>query len=138
MAKMFRHSPLNSIWEGSGNVIALDILRAKKSLGVLLADIGTTRGQSADLDNYVAKLMKDMGRMANESPEELQRVARNLADRLAIALQASVLLRFGDKNIANVYIQTRICNNHGGLNYGSCLIEPSLAKAIIARNMPVY
>ena len=96
---LFRQSPLNAIWEGSGNVIALDVLRAHKSFPILLRDIKLAQGASADLDEFVAALERDIvevGYAENALSPSAQRGARNLVDRLAMAMQASVLARYGD------------------------------------------
>jgi putative acyl-CoA dehydrogenase len=137
MAKMFRHSPLNSIWEGSGNVIALDILRASKSIPILLKDINTVKGREPELDNYIKNLTNDLATLAT-NPSDAQRSARNFADRLAVAFQASILLRFGDPDVASAYIQSRVKNSHGGHNYGSVVYSAALAKSIVRNNLPVF
>lgn len=100
MAKLFRQSPLNAIWEGSGNVIALDILRGHAALPVLLADLRSVKGSDSRLDAYIAhveaavqSVLKDPLAVHN------QKAARNVVDRLAIALQASILVRYGDKQV---------------------------------------
>eukprot|EP01035_Chromulina_nebulosa_P024312 gene24312-31630_t len=86
MAKLFRHSPLNSIWEGSGNVISLDILKALKSLPVLMSDI----------------------KLFNDDIKPNEQIARYLADYLGIALQGSLLVRYSDPLIAEGFIESRI------------------------------
>ena len=88
MARLFRESPLNGIWEGSGNVIALDVLRAitrePASLDALLAEIELAAGADARLDRFVADLRADLT-LANAG--DPQRAARRLTERLALALQ---------------------------------------------------
>ena len=98
MARLFRQSPLNAIWEGSGNVIALDILRGHAALPILLKDIQQVRGSDSRLDAYVAQVEATVN-VVRKDPLSLesQRGARNLVDRLALALQASILVRHGDK-----------------------------------------
>jgi putative acyl-CoA dehydrogenase len=100
MARLFRHSPLNSIWEGSGNVIALDILRGYQALPTLMADIGKARGADKRFDDHVASLQASINLvMKDPMGADTQRAARNIVDRLALALQASVLLRRGDNKV---------------------------------------
>ena len=106
MAKLFRHSPLNAIWEGSGNVIALDILRGIKSLPFLLNDIKQAKGLSPDFDRFYDSLEKSLFVMGKDLAQQknvdyYQRGARLLADQLSIAMQASILLRYGDENVRN-------------------------------------
>lgn len=106
MAKLFRQSPLNSVWEGSGNVMALDILRGYKALPALFADINSSRGADSSLDQYVASLEKSIAAFAKDpSSAHSQRSARNLVDRLATALQGSVMVRYGDAKVSTVCSQ---------------------------------
>jgi putative acyl-CoA dehydrogenase len=101
MARLFRHSPLNSIWEGSGNVIALDVLRGAKAIPTLLKEIKRAKGMDSHLDQYVKHLEKSLFAMAGDPLNvNNQRAARNIMDRLAVSLQASILLRFGDPRVS--------------------------------------
>lgn len=104
MAMLFRQSPLNAIWEGSGNIIALDVLRAHKSFPVLLRDIKHALGCDAGLDALIHDIEKRIHQM---SPDFLsasaQREARNLTDKLALAFQASILIRYGDETVITIF-----------------------------------
>lgn len=104
LARLFRQSPLNAIWEGSGNVIALDILRGHAALPILLQDIGTVKGSDSRLDAFVAHI-EDAVNAVRKDPlsVESQKRARNLVDRLALAFQASILIRHGDKQVCRIY-----------------------------------
>jgi putative acyl-CoA dehydrogenase len=104
MAKLFRHSPLNSIWEGSGNVIALDVLRGMKSLPILMKEIALGKGMSTEFDSFYSTLEKSLYSMgkdlqSNKNVDYHQRGARSLADSLAVAYQGSLLLRYGDEQV---------------------------------------
>jgi putative acyl-CoA dehydrogenase len=103
MATLFRQSPLNAIWEGSGNVIALDILRAHKSLPVLMQEIKQAMGCDSGLDHLIKDLEKQIHEVSstNALSMDSQRGARNLADKLALALQASILIRYGDEKVSH-------------------------------------
>ena len=95
ICRLFRQSPLNAIWEGSGNVIALDILRGHQALPVLLTEINSVRGSDARLDNFIAQLETSVAVVAKDPlSAQSQKAARNLVDRMAVALQASILIRF--------------------------------------------
>lgn len=96
MAKLFRHSPLNAIWEGSGNVIALDILRAASSLPILLQECHRMSGQDAVFDEYLRSLQKDLAYYLSLPADQAARAGRHLADRLALALQAAVVMEYGN------------------------------------------
>lgn len=109
MANLFRQSPLNSIWEGSGNIIALDVLRAAKSLPALFMDIKQCQGMDTTVDAYVATVESAWSQLASGGPSVVmsadgQRQARNLVDRLAVALQASALLRFGNPKVMHMCV----------------------------------
>jgi putative acyl-CoA dehydrogenase len=139
VARLFRQSPLNSIWEGSGNVMALDILRGLDSLPALMQEINTSNGMDGSLDAFVNNLQKDIQIMAkNPTDIQNQRGARNIVDRLALALQASIMVRYGDPSSAEGYISSRIQSNNGGIgyNYGSHIFKVSSAEEILFRNTP--
>ena len=143
MARLFRHSPLNSIWEGSGNVIALDILRGIKAMPILLQEIKLCMGADSCVDAYIKDLEAALYAMAKDPEPHAphnQRAARNIADRLAIAMQCSFLLRYGDPLIAKGYIASRLAatSTAQGVNYGSHVFDASLCQHIIDRNMPRF
>src|SRR5690606_41238357 len=92
MPRLFRESPLNGIWEGSGNVICLDVLRAlarePQALDASLAELDTTQGADERLDDAVARLRADLGDVVGiEAP------ARPGVEPMAPALQGSLLGR---------------------------------------------
>uniref|UniRef100_A0A7S3HQP3 Acyl-CoA dehydrogenase/oxidase C-terminal domain-containing protein n=1 Tax=Spumella elongata TaxID=89044 RepID=A0A7S3HQP3_9STRA len=144
MARLFRQSPLNAIWEGSGNVIALDILRGHAALPILLKDIQQVRGSDSRLDAYVAQVEATVNAVRKDPLSlESQRGARNLVDRLALALQASILVRYGDKQIAEAFLASRIPSVEGsaarGANFGGYAVyNEALTDSILSRNMPVF
>jgi putative acyl-CoA dehydrogenase len=143
MAKLFRQSPLNSIWEGSGNVICLDILRAAESLPLFLADV---RGQAATHGAVDSRLAAHLDRLdadvaavrAAPTSRASQARARCLADALGIALVASCLVR-NESPVADAYISSRVGPGAGvgvGYNYGSVEYSDALCDAVLAENMP--
>ncbi len=122
MARLYRDAPINAIWEGSGNVQALDVLRAMhKSPGVLdawFAELATTRGADARLDRAVADLQQTL-----RDPEDAEYRARALVDALALTMQASLLLRSGNDGVADAFIASRLdagaANSYGALPRGA-------------------
>ena len=85
LARMFRHSPLNSIWEGSGNVICLDILRAAAELPHFISYCSDgVVGYHSNLDQLLVELSSEISSFNTLSMNELQLKARWIADRLAI------------------------------------------------------
>lgn len=117
MARLYREAPLNGIWEGSGNIIALDVLRAvsksPESVTAFLSEIKEAKGGDKCLD-----------RLADELADELYDAhlneggARRVAERMALALQASLLLRFGPTPTAEAFCATRL-GREGGVALGN-------------------
>jgi putative acyl-CoA dehydrogenase len=99
LPRLFRESPLNSIWEGSGNVIALDVLRAlarePAAIEALTAELASTAGADPRLDAAVGTLTGHL-RAAAQDPQAAARQARTLTGLLARTLQASLLVRAAD------------------------------------------
>jgi putative acyl-CoA dehydrogenase len=104
MPRLFRQSPLNSIWEGSGNVIALDVLRAIRTkpslLDLLLRQLEPVRGFDAALDGAVEVLRKLAGDLGDGN-------ARHFVERSALALQAAALVDAAPEQVARAFVATR-------------------------------
>ncbi len=117
MARLYREAPINAIWEGSGNVQALDMLRAlERSPAVLEAwfdELAITTGQHRLLDSAVVRLKQDFS-----DREKMQYRARSLIEQLALTLQASLLLRGGNQAVAEAFIASRL-GSEPRHNYGS-------------------
>ncbi|MGD9763566.1 MAG: isovaleryl-CoA dehydrogenase [Candidatus Binatia bacterium] len=111
LPRLYREAPLNSLWEGSGNVICLDAIRAiAKSPAVLEAFFAEVeRGSGADrrLDQFTTDLREDLAR---DEPREAR--ARDLVERLALALQGSLLVRHGDPAVAEAFCAARLGGHH--------------------------
>jgi putative acyl-CoA dehydrogenase len=132
MPRIYRQSPLNSIWEGSGNVVCLDILRAMErdphSALALAAELDAARGANPLLDRAI----DDVKVCLKRPPDEAR--ARRLAETLALALQGAVLARSAPDFVADAFCATRLCD-HPGLSCGA--IDAKIdADAIIGRAMP--
>jgi putative acyl-CoA dehydrogenase len=129
LPRLYRESPLNSIWEGAGSVNALDVLRAcrrsPESLEAVLAEAAPADGLEAEVAALRAELADDAG-------VELR--ARRIAERLALLLQASLLLRHGDPAVAELFVATRL-GGAGGRTYGTLPPGRDLA-AIVERHRP--
>jgi len=112
MARLYREAPLYSIWEGSGNVICLDVLRALAKdpaiVEALLAQLEPTAGADKRLDSYVAAVRS---RLADASAEE--HTARDLTEKLALALQASLMVRHSSSAMADAFMASRLEGQHG-------------------------
>jgi putative acyl-CoA dehydrogenase len=119
MPRLYREAPLYSIWEGSGNVMCLDVLRAltkdPATLEALLAELQSTAGADKRLDDYVAAIQEKLSAKAtNNAPHgTLDYAARELTEKLALALQASLVIRQSSSAVADAFIASRIAGQHG-------------------------
>ena len=112
MPRLFREAPLNGIWEGSGNVICLDVLRAMgrepESVEAFFGEVDRGRGQDARLDAFVDAVRAELTDFA-----DIERRARRIVERLALALQGSLLVRHGDPAVASAFCASRLGGDHG-------------------------
>jgi putative acyl-CoA dehydrogenase len=137
MPRLLRDSPLNSIWEGSGNVIALDVLRAAAKDGpameAVLAEIGLAAGADPRLDRAAAAA-EDGVRRASSGDPDAARGARRLVESLAVALQGSLVVRHSPPAVAEAFLASRVAGDRG-LVFGT-LPAGVDAEAIIERHRP--
>jgi putative acyl-CoA dehydrogenase len=114
LPRLYRQAPLNSIWEGSGNVIALDVLRAmdrsSDSLAAVTAEIELARGADARFDDAVKTLHAELG-----DADGLPLRARRVASLLALCLQGSLLLRHAPAAVADAFCASRLGSDGGGV-----------------------
>jgi putative acyl-CoA dehydrogenase len=117
LARLYRESPLNGIWEGSGNVICLDVLRAMAKgpevVEAFFAEIDRARGADPRLDQFVLALRDDL-----DDAENTEARARDLVERMAVALQGALLVRDGDPSVAEAFCASRLAGQHR-LAYGT-------------------
>jgi len=117
MPRLYREAPLASIWEGSGNVMSLDVLRAlarsPRTLEVFLAEVELARGADARLDAAVDRLK---GQFAD--PATLEQRARRVVEGMALCLQGSLLVRSAPPAVADAFCASRL-SAEGGLEYGT-------------------
>jgi putative acyl-CoA dehydrogenase len=117
MPRLFRESPVNAIWEGSGNVQCLDVMRAmSKTPAVVEAyflEVGKSRGAHAVLDRYVEDLSKDL-----QNQDDFEYRARDVVDRMALAMQAALLVRNAPSAIGDAFCNSRLAQR-GHHNYGT-------------------
>ena len=115
MARVFRQSPLNSIWEGSGNVICLDVLRAMgrepESVAALIAELREATGTDRRYDAFVGALADRFAKPIVEAD------ARSLCEGLGVALQASLLVRHAPGFVADAFCAGRLAGE--GRCYGT-------------------
>ena len=113
MARIFKEAPVNTIWEGSGNVMCLDVLRAisrdVESIEILFQDLATTAMQ----DEQLKQELQNLFQLFEQTPEELQFMGRSLVSRLVILVQAVLLKRHAPDYVADGFIQSRYSPFHG-------------------------
>ncbi|TQN31889.1 putative acyl-CoA dehydrogenase [Haloactinospora alba] len=133
MPRLFRESPLNSIWEGSGNVVALDVLRAmaKQPSGVsaFFAEAERACGADRRFDDALARLREDVGDVT-----DMQFRARELVERMALTLQASLMIRHAPAPVADAFVASRLGGERGA-SFGT-LARGADVAAILERNQP--
>jgi putative acyl-CoA dehydrogenase len=134
MPRLYREAPLASIWEGSGNVISLDVLRAlvkkPRSLEVFMSELKLAQGADARLDERMRELE---GQFAD--PTTLEQRARRVVESMALCLQGSLLVRHAPPAVADAFCAARLGDN-GGLEYGT-LPAGTDFETIIERARPV-
>jgi putative acyl-CoA dehydrogenase len=117
MPRLYREAPLASIWEGSGNVMSLDVLRAlmrsPRSLEVFFNEVEQASGADTRLDTHVAKLKGQFSDTAT-----LESRARRVVESMALCLQGSLLVRNGAPAVADAFCASRLSDD-GGLEYGT-------------------
>ena len=112
MPRLYREAPLNSIWEGSGNVIALDVLRAlarqPESVAAFSAEVEAASGADDRLDAAVKRLRAELA-----DPDRIEARARRVASLMALCLQGSLLVRHAPAAVADAFCATRLDGDWG-------------------------
>jgi putative acyl-CoA dehydrogenase len=133
MPRLLREAPVNSVWEGSGNVNALDVLRAlgrePESAEAFLAEADAAAGADPRYDAALAELRRSLTDL-----DDAEFRARRLVERLAVVLQGSLLLRYAPSAVAEAYIAARVAGD-GGHTFGT-LPSGTDAKTILQRAQP--
>lgn len=133
MPRLYREAPVNAIWEGSGNVQCLDVLRAMRRtpevLDAYFAEVDAACGGHDAFDRHLAALKEDMADLS-----DFESRARDLCDRLALGLQASLMVRYAPANVADAFCRSRL-DSRGQHQYGA-LPRGTDFEAIIARAAP--
>ncbi|MEO6033309.1 MAG: acyl-CoA dehydrogenase family protein [Burkholderiaceae bacterium] len=140
MARIYREMPLNSIWEGAGNIMALDLLRALKkrdsggmdAVGALATELGSVRGANPALDRFTEALLARFNDAADGGGDEAG--ARRLAQDVALAVQASLLHRHAPDFVFGAFCRSRL--EGGGPQVLGTLPKGLAFEALIERAMP--
>jgi putative acyl-CoA dehydrogenase len=133
---LYRDAPLGSIWEGSGNVAALDVLRAMvkepEGLPAFLEECSLAAGADARLDSHLQRLQATVAGLPGTADPQFG--ARRVVEDLAVALQGSLLVRYAPPSVADAFCAARLAGD-GGLVYGT-LPAGVDARAIVDRALP--
>ncbi|MFB6441332.1 acyl-CoA dehydrogenase family protein [Streptomyces sp. NPDC056411] len=134
MPRLLREAPLNSIWEGAGNIQALDVLRALRrepeALNALLTEIGTARGADHRLDRAIRGMLTELADL-----EGIEGRARRLVERMALVLQGSLLVRYAPPEVADAFCASRL-GGDAGAAFGTLPSTLDLA-AVVDRARPL-
>ncbi|MBZ9642441.1 acyl-CoA dehydrogenase family protein [Streptomyces sp. PSKA30] len=134
LPRLVRESPLNSIWEGAGNVQALDVLRALQrepaALNACLTEVGKARGADHRLDGAIKNLLTELADL-----EGIEARARRLVERLAVVLQGSLLVRYAPPEVADAFCASRLGGDWGSA-FGTLPHTLDL-KSVVARAQPL-
>jgi putative acyl-CoA dehydrogenase len=133
MPRLYREAPLNSIWEGSGNVNALDVLRAMgrepESMTAFIEEVEQARGADPRLDRSIDDLKTELSNGAGAEAG-----ARRLVERMAVVLEGSLLMRYGDPAVADAFCASRLGGDWGH-SFGT-LPQGLRLDAIVQRHLP--
>jgi len=146
MARLFRESPLLGIWEGSGNVICLDVMRAvakePETLEAFVAELDRSAGQSRRLDAHFSSVKDEVMAMKNAfaskdiaAMEVCELTARRFVERLALALEAALLVRQAPDAVAEAFVSSRL-DRDGGFALGTLNSSAADLKQMLARYYP--
>ncbi|MDG5806452.1 acyl-CoA dehydrogenase family protein [Streptomyces ossamyceticus] len=134
MPRLLRESPLNSIWEGAGNVQALDVLRAlqrePRALDAYLREVGRARGADHRLDGAIKNLLTELADL-----DGVEARARRLVERLALVLQGALLVRYAPPAVADAFCASRLGGDWGSA-FGTLPHTLDLAS-VVERARPV-
>ncbi|HEY8319655.1 MAG TPA: acyl-CoA dehydrogenase family protein [Amnibacterium sp.] len=132
LARRYREQPVMAIWEGSGNVIALDVLRAisrePETLEAFDRELQLARGTDAVYDRHVGRT-RALVEQARRDPDAAPGIARRVVEALALALQASILLREAPPAVADAFVAARLGEERGA-EYGA--LPPGVDAAAVA------
>ncbi|MFF3121111.1 acyl-CoA dehydrogenase family protein [Streptomyces sp. NPDC057908] len=134
MPRLLREAPLNSIWEGSGNVQALDVLRALQreplALNAFLQEVGRARGADHRLDGAIKDMLTELADLNG-----IEARARRLVERMALVLQGSLLVRWAPPEVADAFCASRL-GRDWGTAFGTLPHSLDLAS-VVERARPV-
>jgi putative acyl-CoA dehydrogenase len=144
MPRLYREAPVNSVWEGSGNVNVLDVLRVltrePQTAEAVLAEVDRAAGADSRLDQHARRLRATLAALPAamaDDPAAVQRDGRRLVAAMALALQGALLVRHAPPQIADAFCGSRLGPDAAGWTFGmSGDVTASATKTILARHCP--
>ncbi|HEU4998707.1 MAG TPA: acyl-CoA dehydrogenase family protein, partial [Lapillicoccus sp.] len=134
LARLYREAPLNSIWEGSGNVNALDVVRAvvREPLAVEALDkeLSSVRGADRRLDTAVERTLAAVRATATADPVDAQLGARGLVRDIALTLQAALVVQYSPDVVAEAFLASRLTESDGRV-FGTLPIGSAAARKVV-------
>jgi putative acyl-CoA dehydrogenase len=122
LPRLFRESPLNGIWEGSGNVICLDVLRAMRrqpaSVTAFFDEVAAAAGADNQLDSAVARLRSSIAAVSELDDSGIEARARMIVEQMALVFQGSLLVRYSPPAVADAFCASRL-GGHAGRAFGT-------------------
>ena len=136
MPRLFRESPINAIWEGSGNVQCLDMIRAMKrtpeSVEAFMNEVHLAQGKHSLMDAALTDLTHALSDL-----NELEYQSRSLVGKMALTIQAATLWQYGDPDVASAFCEARLRKDNQGWVYGT-LPKGIDCESLIARAWPSF
>lgn len=136
MARLLREAPVNSIWEGSGNIMCLDVVRAiahaPEAFALLVADWQDAASGDAVLKRTLQKLLQSL----QQDPADVETQARGWVQQLVLLAQACLLRRHAPALVADAFVASRLGPHGPGGVVGTSAFSPQVADAILARALP--
>ena len=133
MPRLYREAPLNSIWEGSGNVMGLDVMRAigrePETISALMAEVEKARGNNPNLDRAIDDLRDELA-----NPDGIEARMRMITEMIALTLQGALLTCHGESAVADAFCASRLAPRYRGA-FGT-LPKGLDLDAIISRALP--
>jgi putative acyl-CoA dehydrogenase len=128
MARLYREAPLNAIWEGTSNMMCMDVLRVfqrePRAKDVFMAEVGSARGTNRVLDRWLDRLGDEVAKPRNDDGH-----GRRLANLMAYALQANELAKHAEMSVFETFCRSRLDADWGYV-FGTLESTPDLAGIV--------
>lgn len=136
VARLFREAPVNSIWEGSGNVMCLDVLRAMAREPEAVAALLESLAPVAAGDARLLAALQGLGRLLRQPPEQLEAMGRVLVQQLVLVAQGCLLRERAPAAVADAFIASRLADPLAGRVAGAIDTRAMDVAALLARALP--